>query len=323
MILSISFKNSIFMDCVKVLMWGIFMSLVRISDNVYVLEGRTNIGIIVVEDSECLVVDTGVNRDSGRKLLNVLKNMSLRIRAVINTHSHADHIGGNKIILERSGAVFYSSILEKPFIELPLIEVIYLYGAYPPEVLRKHLIEAEGVPADDVINLLREYPFLKIEELPGHSIGMIGVGVNNVLFSADAFFPDEIIRKYRIPYHLNVQEALKTLEKLNTDVLKNYEVIIPSHGKILKREEAQQIVNKNLEAIASIKSMILENVSNVLSFNELTKYILKTLALTPQTTINYLLIVSALKSYVAWLINEGLVELITSGNELFVKKAET
>lgn len=299
------------------------MSLVRVSNNVHVLEGRTNVGVIVVEDKKCVVVDTGVGRDQGRKLINVLKSTGLEIKAVVNTHSHADHIGGNKIISERSSAVFYSSILEKPFIELPLAEVIYLYGAYPPESMRKHLIEAEGVPVYDVSKLTTEYPFLRIEELPGHSIGMIGVGVGSVLFSADAFFPNEIIEKYVVPYHLNVQEALKTLERLNTSVLENYDVVIPSHGKILKREEAQQLVSNNIQAITRVKNMILKNVNGGIPFNELIKRVLKDLALIPQTTINYLLTVSALKSYITWLINEGFIELSVSGNELYVEIIRT
>lgn len=296
------------------------MSLARVSDNVYVLEGRTNVGVITVEDKECLVIDTGVSKDHGRKLFNVLKNAGLKIKAVINTHSHADHIGGNKIILERSNAAFYSTITEKPFIELPLTEVIYLYGAYPPENLRKHLIEAEGVPVEDVSKLIKEYPFLKLEDLSGHSIGMIGIGVGNVLFSADAFFPNEIIKKYVVPYHLNVQEALKTLKKFDADILKNYEVLVPSHGNMLKKEEARQLVNSNIEVITNIKNVILKNVNSGLTLNELIKRVLRDLALTPQTTINYLLTVSALKSYIAWLVNEDFIELIISNNELYVKR---
>lgn len=299
------------------------MSLVRVSDVTYVLEGRTNVGVIVTEGKECLVIDTGVGRDQGRRIFNVLKSMGLEIKAVVNTHSHADHIGGNKIILERSGAIFYSSILEKPFIELPLTEVIYLYGAYPPENIRKHLIEAEGVPVHDVSKLATEYPLLKIEELPGHSIGMIGVGVGRVLFSADAFFPNEIIEKYVIPYHLNVQGALKSLERLKTEVLKNYDVVIPSHGKILKREEAQQLVNNNIQVITHVKNVILKNIDKEVSLNELIKRVLKDLDLIPQTIINYLLTVSALKSYITWLINEDLIELIVSGHELHVKTVRT
>jgi glyoxylase-like metal-dependent hydrolase (beta-lactamase superfamily II) len=84
---------------------------------------------------------------------------------------------------------------ERPLIELPLVEVVYLYGAYPPEVLRTHLVEAEGVPVDDISELVREYPFLRVVELPGHSVGMVGLGIGRVLLSADAFFPEEILAR--------------------------------------------------------------------------------------------------------------------------------
>lgn len=305
------------------LVWDILMSLARVSEGIYVLEGRTNVGVVLIESKECLIIDTGINRDYGRKLLNVVKNMGLNIRAVVNTHSHADHIGGNKIILEKSGALFYSSIPEKPFIELPLAEAIYLYGAYPPKVLRKHLIEAEGVPANGVSELTKEYPFLKIVELPGHSIGMIGIGVSNVLFSADAFFPDEIIEKYKVPYHLSAQEALKTLERLSTNVLRNYEVVVPSHGKILKKDEAQQLISRNIEVITSIRNLVQKNISDRITLNELIKSVLKDLALVPQTMINYLLVLSALKSYIAWLVDEGIAEFVVSDNELHVEKVQT
>lgn len=134
------------------------------------------------------MIDTGVDRDSGRRLINVLKEVGLRVRAVVNTHSHADHIGGNKIIFERVGAEVYASDLEKPFIEMPTLEMLYLYGAHPPEVLRTHLVEATGVPVKELTTLVKEVGFLKVEELPGHGLGMAGFGVEDVFFSADAFF---------------------------------------------------------------------------------------------------------------------------------------
>jgi len=45
------------------------VSLVRVSEGVYVLEGRTNVGVVVLEGGECLVVDTGIDRDQGRRVL--------------------------------------------------------------------------------------------------------------------------------------------------------------------------------------------------------------------------------------------------------------
>jgi len=153
------------------------------------------------------------------------------------------------VVMERTGATFYSSILERPLIELPLVEVVYLYGAYPPELLRTHLVEAEGVPVDDISELVREYPFLRVVELPGHSVGMVGLGIGRVLLSADAFFPEEVLAKYVVPYHLNVQEALGTLRRLSNEVLKNYDAVVPSHGRVLGRVEAQRLVELNANTI--------------------------------------------------------------------------
>jgi glyoxylase-like metal-dependent hydrolase (beta-lactamase superfamily II) len=295
------------------------MSLVRVSEGVYVLEGRTNVGVVVLEGGECLVVDTGVDRDQGRRVLRAVRDAGLRVRAVVNTHSHADHIGGNRVVMERTGATFYSSILERPLIELPLVEVVYLYGAYPPEVLRTHLVEAEGVPVDDISRLVREYPFLRVVELPGHSVGMVGLGIGRVLFSADAFFPEEVLAKYVVPYHLNVQEALGTLRRLSNEVVKNYDVVVPSHGRVLSRVEAQRLVELNANTILKIREYVLRNTGGSLPLVELLKLILRDLNLVPQTVISYLLTTSALKSYIAWLANEGLVELLVSGGELYVR----
>jgi glyoxylase-like metal-dependent hydrolase (beta-lactamase superfamily II) len=217
------------------------------------------------------------------------------------------------------GATFYSSILERPLIELPLVEVVYLYGAYPPEVLRTHLVEAEGVPVDDISRLVREYPLLRVVELPGHSVGMVGLGIGRVLFSADAFFPEEVLAKYVIPYHLNVQEALGTLRRLSNEVLKNYDVVVPSHGRVLSRVEAQRLVELNANTILKVREYVLRNTGGSLPLVELLKLVLRDLNLAPQTVINYLLTTSALKSYIAWLANEGLVELSVSGGELYVR----
>jgi len=293
--------------------------LTCISEGVYVLEGRTNVGVIVLEDGDCLVVDTGVNRDQGRRVLRAVGEAGLRVRAVVNTHSHADHIGGNRVVMERTGVTFYSSALERPLIELPLVEVLYLYGAYPPEVLRTHLVEAEGVPVDDVAKLVKEHPLLRVIELPGHSVGMIGLGIGRVLFSADAFFPEEVIAKYRVPYHLNVQEALRTLERLSSAVLRDYDVVVPSHGRVLSREEARRLIELNISAVVKVRDAVLRNASGSLPLNDLLRLALRDLGLVPQNVVGYLLATSALKSYVAWLSNEGLLELTVSGGELYVR----
>ncbi|WP_243679406.1 hypothetical protein [Vulcanisaeta distributa] len=47
--------------------------LQKLSDNVYVVLGRTNAGVLVIDNNECVIVDTGIDEDSGRRILNAIK----------------------------------------------------------------------------------------------------------------------------------------------------------------------------------------------------------------------------------------------------------
>ncbi len=47
--------------------------LQRLSDNVYVVIGRTNAGVLVIDNNECVIIDTGIDEDSGRRILNAIK----------------------------------------------------------------------------------------------------------------------------------------------------------------------------------------------------------------------------------------------------------
>lgn len=53
----------------------------------------------LVGDNGILVVDTGLNADEGRKLLEEIRKVSpLPVRWIVNTHYHPDHRGGNSVV---------------------------------------------------------------------------------------------------------------------------------------------------------------------------------------------------------------------------------
>jgi cyclase len=53
----------------------------------------------LVSDRGILVVDTGVNAQEGKKLLDEIRKISLApVRWIVNTHYHPDHRGGNSVV---------------------------------------------------------------------------------------------------------------------------------------------------------------------------------------------------------------------------------
>ena len=53
----------------------------------------------LIGDKGILVVDTGLNAEEGRKLLEEIRKVSsLPVRWIVNTHYHPDHRGGNSVV---------------------------------------------------------------------------------------------------------------------------------------------------------------------------------------------------------------------------------
>ena len=67
--------------------------LSHITGNSYAFEGAVNIGMYHRGNGKCTLIDTGIDDDGGKRIINLLKVEKLEIDSIINTHSHADHIG--------------------------------------------------------------------------------------------------------------------------------------------------------------------------------------------------------------------------------------
>ncbi|MEM2082894.1 MAG: MBL fold metallo-hydrolase [Nitrososphaerota archaeon] len=275
----------------------------KLSENVFYIAGRTNVGVITLSKNECIIIDSGIDEDYGRKILKILSSNNFKVKALINTHAHADHIGGNKIIYDRINVRICSSLGEKPFIEKPLLEPLYLYSAYPPKILRNKLFMADPTPVYEILE--NDFNNLKIIKLPGHSLDMIGIVYENVAFIADSLFSKEILEKHLIPYHLNVKQALETIESLKK--LKNL-IYLPSHGAPIKNIE--ELIEINISAIMKIRGFILNELStNPKRFDELIKIIIRKTSSKINNIGQYFLIKSALLSYISWFDEENLIEM--------------
>lgn len=195
------------------------------------IDNASAMGICRLGGDGCLLIDTGLDDDAARKVLKLIQEQGMTLTHVINTHSHADHCGGNHLLQKRTGAHFMAPAGEKGVIEWPMTEPHYLYGAYPPKALRSKFLLAKPSVIHETLTdgkLALGGRSLQVLPLAGHSPDMKGILTEDgVLFAADAVFSRTVAEKYRILYHYRLEQVLETLDFLAT--LSPAHVVL-SHG---------------------------------------------------------------------------------------------
>lgn len=288
--------------------------LKRLKGNTYYIDSAANIGVIANGEGKAIIVDTGIDDDSGRKILRLIKEEGLTPAAIINTHFHADHCGGNSFIIKREGIPVYASGLEKAAIENPILEPYYLFSANPLKVMQNKFLMAKKSKVDYVLKegeMEIEGVKLKIIPLPGHSPEMIGVGTpDHVLFLGDAFFSEKILKKYALAYSTDIGKTLDSLEHLKT---LEYDYFVPAHGEVL--EDPIPTIDTNIKQIYEIKEKIEALCDTPKSREEIVAYISDLYKINLNIS-QYYLTSSAISAYLSYMTSEGILGVKVSENNI-------
>ena len=87
-------------------------NMTELIPGVFVIPGVTNVGVITdSKKSEIYLIDTGRTEDQGLQMFEVLQKKfpEYKIKAIINTHAHADHTGADALIQKKTGCEIYLS----------------------------------------------------------------------------------------------------------------------------------------------------------------------------------------------------------------------
>lgn len=246
------------------------MDLIRVSDGAYQLRGGSNAGL-VVGDGEAVLIDTGLDKDTAKKILRHVDALKAKLSAVVITHAHADHFGGAATVKTRTGATVYAPALEAAVVENPILEPLYLFsGAMPPAELRHKFTLAEACSVDLLLapgELTIGDIQLEVIPAPGHAPNQLMVAGGGACFVADAVFAPDVLTKHGIPFMVDLDSWLKTLAALE-GLDGRFGVFVPGHGpaapevgpwaraNAARLQEIRQIVAEALEETGDLGGVV-------------------------------------------------------------------
>jgi glyoxylase-like metal-dependent hydrolase (beta-lactamase superfamily II) len=292
------------------------MKLQQFTDHCYAFTGSVNIGYCQKE-GKGLLIDAGLDDSAVKKVLKQLKQYDLPLDYCVITHAHADHFGGASFLKKTLKIPLYAPFLEAAIIENPILEPIYLFnGAYPIDELRNKFLEGPPVCVDHLLEQGESSigPFkMEVIDLPGHSYSQAGILIEEILYAADSYFGHDALNKHIIPFIIDADSTLESLEKLLHIRCKG---AIPGHGTFSEhfQETVQENINVHRDKLDALYQLI-ENKEEGETLEKITKEFLTLHNIHVKNIGQWLLFRTSVTAYIASLIHQGKVRFKIVDNE--------
>lgn len=147
---------------------------------------QVNTYVVYNENKECVVIDAGnMERFEDEQIINYIDKNGLKPLMLLNTHSHIDHVMGNKTLADKYGIQLAASPVEKPF-----YDKVWAYAsAFGLDFTQDRCLAPSIDLADGEIIKVGDDE-LKVLYTPGHAPGHVCYYDENggVVFTGDTLF---------------------------------------------------------------------------------------------------------------------------------------
>ena len=288
--------------------------LIQISEHDYYIQSPAKIGLVKLNDTEVCLIDSGNDKDAGRKVRKLLDEHEWTLKAVYNTHSNADHIGGNKYLQGQTGCKIYAPGIECDFTRHPILEPSLLYGGYPCKDLRHKFLLAQESGVEYLTKETLPEGF-ELIPLPGHFFDMAGFRTpDDTVYLADCLSSRETLDKYQIGFIYDVAAYLNTLEKVKTLKAR---LFVPAHAEAA--EDITELAQYNIDKVNEIADKIVSLCKEPLGFEVILQRLFTEYGLVMNFE-QYVLVGSTVRSYLAWLKDTGRLNAVFEKNLLLWEK---
>jgi glyoxylase-like metal-dependent hydrolase (beta-lactamase superfamily II) len=282
--------------------------LIRAGEHTYYINCPARMGIYVIDGRNACLIDSGNDKEAGKKALKILEANGWSLKMIFNTHSHADHIGGNELLQQKTGCVIYAPGIEKAFVENPILEPSMLYGGCPPKELHNKFLLAQS---SDVRELTKDVlpEGMEMLRIDGHSMAMAAFKTcDGVWFLADGLAGENILDKYHITYLYDVKGYLESLAVIGS---LEGRLFVPAHAEAC--ESILALAARNTEKVQEVIAFLKHACQSPVGFDDLLKAVFDHYGLHMDFN-HYVLAGSTIRSYLSYLHGKGELDAIFAGN---------
>lgn len=147
---------------------------------------QVNTYVVYNENKECVIIDAGNQEPfEDAQILNYIDKNGLKPLMLLNTHSHIDHVMGNKVLADRYHVELASSAIEKPY-----YDKVWAYAAaFDINFTQDRcLVPSISLVDGEIIHIGDDE--MKVLFTPGHSPGHICFydEKDGIVFTGDTLF---------------------------------------------------------------------------------------------------------------------------------------
>lgn len=181
--------------------------------------GNMNVFSYLIGDEqagECLYIDPAGGHDL---LIREAESRDLAIKYIVNTHSHIDHVMGNKEMVQRTGAKIIIHEADAPGLADTPQYLLDMFGAVPSPPADILVSDGQTIQVGAVA--------LKVIHTPGHTPGGMCLYIDGMVFTGDTLFVGSIGRT-DLPG--SVHQDLENSIRSKLYALPGETVVFPGHN---------------------------------------------------------------------------------------------